>query len=88
MEEFTDAFARRIAAFDTVAVTGIKKLKHWPFVQLLLRNGLRQQDDIEADLGAAIGKLRQNRSRTEAHRHCLTSARYGIRRGEPGTELS
>ncbi len=87
IEEFTDAFARRIAAFDKVAVTGIKKLvdtatlpaddeftpglqayfatagrpEHRPFVQLLLKNGLQQQDGIEADLGTAIGKLRQNR---------------------------
>jgi enoyl-CoA hydratase/carnithine racemase len=86
IESFTDAFARRIAAFDKVAVVGIKKLvdvatlpeddefaagleayfatagrpENLPFAQLLLENGLQQPDRIEADLGAVIGKLRQN----------------------------
>jgi hypothetical protein len=81
-----DAFARRIAAFDKVAVVGIKKLvdvatlpddtefapglqayfatagrpENQPFAQLLLKNGPRQPDGIETDLGTAIGKLRQN----------------------------
>jgi enoyl-CoA hydratase/carnithine racemase len=85
LEGFTDAFARRIAAFDKVAVSGIKKLvdvatlptddelasglnayfatagrpQHRPFVQLLLDNGLQQPDGIEANLGTAIGELRQ-----------------------------
>jgi len=85
IEEFTDAFARRIAAFDKVAVTGIKELvdvatlpedgefipglqayfstagrpEHRPFVQRLLENGLQLPDGIETDLGAAIGRLRQ-----------------------------
>jgi hypothetical protein len=85
IESFTDAFARRIAAFDKVAVSGIKKLvdaatlptddefapgldayfatagrpQHRPFVQLLLDNGLQQPDGIEANLGTAIGELRQ-----------------------------
>jgi enoyl-CoA hydratase/carnithine racemase len=82
---FTDAFARRIAAFDKVAVSGIKKLvdvatlpaddefapgldayfatagrpQHRPFVQELLDKGLQQPDGIEANLGTAIGELRQ-----------------------------
>ncbi|MEU2630059.1 enoyl-CoA hydratase/isomerase family protein [Kitasatospora sp. NPDC007106] len=85
IEEFTDAFARRIAAFDKVAVTGTKELvdvatlpedsefapglrayfatagrpEHRPFVRRLLENGLQQPDGIEKDLGAAIGRLRQ-----------------------------
>lgn len=85
IEKDTDAFARRIAAFDKVAVTGIKKLvdvatlpddeefvpglkayfatagrpEHRPFVKRLLENGLQQPDGIEADLGTAIGQLRQ-----------------------------
>jgi len=85
IEAFTDALARRIAAFDKVAVSGIKKLvdvatlpaddefapgldayfatagrpQHRPFVQLLLDNGLQRPDGIEADLGTAIGELRQ-----------------------------
>ena len=85
IEGFTDAFARRIAAFDKVAVVGIKKLvdvatlpedsefapglrayfatagrpEHRPFVRRLLENGLQQPDGIEKDLGAAIGRLRQ-----------------------------
>ena len=90
IEGFTDAFARRIAAFDKVALTGIKQLvdvatlpddaefaaalkaylatagrpENQPFRQLLLENGLQQPDGIEADLGAAIGRLRQNTERT------------------------
>jgi enoyl-CoA hydratase/carnithine racemase len=86
IEDFTDAFARRIAVFDKVAVAGIKKLvdvatlpeddefapglqayfatagrlENRPFVQLLVQNGLQQPDRIETDLGAAIGRLRQN----------------------------
>ena len=90
IEGFTDAFARRIAAFDKVALTGIKQLvdvatlpddaefaaalkayfatagrpENQPFRQLLLENGLQQPDGIEADLGAAIGRLRQNAERT------------------------
>jgi enoyl-CoA hydratase/carnithine racemase len=90
IEGFTDAFARRIAAFDKVALTGIKKLvdvatlpddaefaaalkayfatagrpENQPFAQLLLSNGLQQPDGIEADLGAAIGRLRQTTERT------------------------
>ncbi|MEU8613810.1 enoyl-CoA hydratase/isomerase family protein [Actinoplanes sp. NPDC048791] len=86
IEAVTDAFARRIAAFDKVAVTGIKELvdratlpadeelaaglaayfatagrpEHRPFVRLLLDKGLQQPGGIETDLGAAIGKLRQN----------------------------
>jgi hypothetical protein len=83
--DFTDALARRIATFDKVAVSGIKKLvdvatlpaddefaagldayfatagrpQHRPFVELLLGSGLQQPDGIEADLGTAIGQLRQ-----------------------------
>ena len=90
IEGFTDAFARRIAAFDKVALTGIKQLvdvatlpddaefaaalkayfatagrpENQPFRQLLLENGLQQPDGIEADLGTAIGRLRQNTERT------------------------
>jgi enoyl-CoA hydratase/carnithine racemase len=90
IEGFTDAFARRIAAFDKVALTGIKKLvdvatlpddaefaaalkvyfatagrpENQPFAQLLLSNGLQQPDGVEADLGTAIGRLRQNTERT------------------------
>jgi enoyl-CoA hydratase/carnithine racemase len=90
IEGFTDAFARRIAAFDKVALTGIKQLvdvatlpddaefaaalkayfatagrpENQPFRQLLLENGLQQPDGIEADLGTAIGRLRQNPERT------------------------
>ena len=90
IEGFTDAFARRIAAFDKVALTGIKQLvdvatlpddaefaaalkayfatagrpENQPFRQLLLQNGLQQPDGIEADLGTAIGRLRQNTERT------------------------
>jgi len=89
IEGFTDAFARRIAAFDKVALTGIKQLidvatlpddaefaaalkayfatagrpENQPFRQLLLENGLQQPDGIEADLGTAIGRLRQNTER-------------------------
>jgi hypothetical protein len=44
------AFARRIAAFDKVAVTGIK--------ELVDRAAL--PDRVETDPGAAIGELRQN----------------------------
>jgi enoyl-CoA hydratase/carnithine racemase len=88
IESFTDAFARRIAAFDKVAVSGIKKLvdvatlppddefapgleaffatagrpENVPFARLLLENGLQQPDGIEANLGTAIGELRQARS--------------------------
>ncbi len=87
IEGFTDAFARRIAAFDKVAVAGIKELvdaatlpaneefasglqaffatsgrpENLPFRRLLFENGFQQPDGIEIDLGAAIGKLRQNR---------------------------
>ena len=90
IEGFTDAFARRIAAFDKVALTGIKQLvdvatlpddaefaaalkayfatagrpENQPFRQLLLENGLQQPDGIEADLGTAIGRLRQDTERT------------------------
>jgi enoyl-CoA hydratase/carnithine racemase len=86
LDSHTDAFARRIAAFDKVAVAGIKELvdlatlpaddefarglaayfatagrpEHRPFAQLLFANGLQRPDGIEADLGAAIGRLRQN----------------------------
>jgi hypothetical protein len=86
IEGFTDVFARRVAAFDKVAVVGIKKLvdvatlpeddefaaglkayfatagrpENRPFAQVLLGNGLQQPDGVETDLGAAIGKLRQN----------------------------
>ena len=89
IEGFTDAFARRIAAFDKVALTGIKQLvdvatlpddaefaaalkayfatagrpENQPFRQLLLENGVQQPDGIEADLGTAIGRLRQNTER-------------------------
>ena len=85
IEDFTDRFARRIAAFDKVAVAGIKKLvdvatlppddelaaglrayfatagrpQRRPFVELLFSNGLQRPDGIEADLGTAIGELRQ-----------------------------
>src|SRR6516164_173252 len=90
IEAFTDAFARRIAAFDKVAVVGIKKLvdvatlpevgefapglqayfatagrpENQPLRELLLNSGLQQPDGIEADLGTAIGRLRQNTERT------------------------
>ena len=86
IEGFVDAFARRIAVFDKVAVAGIKELvdvatlpaddefapaleayfatsgrpENRPFVQMLLNNGLQRPDGIEADLGTAIGKLRQD----------------------------
>jgi enoyl-CoA hydratase/carnithine racemase len=85
IEAFTDAFARRIAAFDKVAVVGIKKLvdvatlpevgefapglqayfatagrpENQPLRELLLNSGLQQPDGVEANLGAAIAKLRQ-----------------------------
>ncbi|MEV7178028.1 enoyl-CoA hydratase-related protein [Kitasatospora sp. NPDC093679] len=85
IEEFTDTFARRIAAFDKVAVTGTEELvdvatlpedgefapgprayfatagrpEHRPFVRRLPENGLQQPDGIEEDLGAAVGRLRQ-----------------------------
>lgn len=85
IESVTDALARRIAAFDSVALVGIKKLVdvatlpeddefgpgleaffatsgrpvNRPFVQLLFEKGLQQPDGIEIDLGAAVGKLRQ-----------------------------
>jgi enoyl-CoA hydratase/carnithine racemase len=85
IDAFTDEFARRIAAFDKVAVSGIKKLvdvatlpeddefapglrayfatagrpENQPFRQVLFENGLQQPDGIEADLGTAIGRLRQ-----------------------------
>jgi enoyl-CoA hydratase/carnithine racemase len=88
IEDFTDAFARRIAAFDNVAVSGIKKLvdvatlpdadefapglaayfatvgrpENRSFVQRLFENGLQQAEGIEADLGATIGRLREERS--------------------------
>jgi hypothetical protein len=88
IEDLTDAFARRIAVFDKVAVAGIKKLvdaptlpdeeelaaglkaffatlgrpENEPFNQLLLSRGLQQRDGIETDLGAAIGKLRQDQA--------------------------
>jgi enoyl-CoA hydratase/carnithine racemase len=87
IEGFVDAFARRIAVFDKVAVAGIKKLvdvatlpaddefapgleayfatsgrpENRPFAQVLLNNGLQRPDGIEADLGTAIGRLRQDR---------------------------
>jgi enoyl-CoA hydratase/carnithine racemase len=86
IEHATDAFARRIAAFDKVAVAGIKQLvdvatlpdntefaaglsryfatagraENRPLVQQLLARGLQQPDQIETDLGTAIGTLRQN----------------------------
>ena len=86
IEGFVDAFARRIAVFDKVAVAGIKKLvdvatlpaddelapgleayfatsgrpENRPFVQVLFDNGLQRPDGIEADLGTAVGNLRQN----------------------------
>ena len=86
IEDITDAFARRIATFDKVAVAGIKKLvdastlpdddkfapglaayfatagrpENTAFIQLLLNNGLQQPDGVEADLGPAIGTLRQS----------------------------
>jgi len=89
IEAFTDAFAHRIAAFDKVAVAGIKKLvdiatlpedaefapglqaffatagrpENQPFYQLLFENGFQQPDGIEADLGTAIGRLRQSTER-------------------------
>ncbi|MFI8525343.1 enoyl-CoA hydratase/isomerase family protein [Promicromonospora sukumoe] len=85
LEDVTDAFARRIAGFDKVAVAGIKKLvdvatlpaddelargleayfatagrqEHRPFVGLLFEHGLQRPDGVEADLGAAIARLRQ-----------------------------
>ncbi len=84
-EEFTDRFARRIAAFDKVAVSGIKQLvdvaslpedaefalgltaffatsgrpQNVPFARSLFARGLQQPDGIELELGAAIGRLRQ-----------------------------
>ena len=86
IEDFTDAFARRIAAFDKVAVAGLKTLvdvatlpdndelaaglrayfgtagrpETRPFTELLFKNGLQRPDGIEADLGTAIGELRQS----------------------------
>jgi enoyl-CoA hydratase/carnithine racemase len=88
IEAFTDAFARRLDAFDKVAVAGIKELvdvatlpeddefapglaayfattgrpENRSFVQRLFENGLQQPDGIETELGAAVGKLRQEGS--------------------------
>lgn len=86
LEQVTDAFARRIAAFDKVAVAGIKQLvdvatlpaddelarglaayfatagrpEHRPFVATLFEQGLQRPDGVETDLGAAIGRLRED----------------------------
>ena len=86
LEPFTDQFARRVAAFDKVAVSGIKQLVdvaslpgeaelaaglrayyatsgrpvNAPFVQTLFELGLQQPDGIERELGAAMGRLRQD----------------------------
>ena len=86
LDDFTDRFARRIAACDKVAVAGIKKLvdvaslpddaefapglaaffatsgrsENAAFTRVLFRHGLQQPDGIELELGAAIGRLRQD----------------------------
>jgi enoyl-CoA hydratase/carnithine racemase len=86
IEDAVDAFARRIASFDKVAVARIKELldvatlpadeefgpalaayfatagrpENRPFVELLFENRLQQPNGIETDLGAAIGRLRQD----------------------------
>lgn len=86
LDEFVDRFARRIATFDKVAVSGIKQLvdvaslpedtefapglaaffatsgrpENAPFARILFEHGLQQPDGIERDLGAAIGRLRQD----------------------------
>jgi enoyl-CoA hydratase/carnithine racemase len=85
LEGFVDRFARRIAAFDKVAVAGIKRFvdvaslpddaefapglaaffttsgrsENASFAQALFQRGLQQPEGIELDLGAAIGRLRQ-----------------------------
>jgi enoyl-CoA hydratase/carnithine racemase len=85
LDDFVDRFARRVAAFDKVAVSGIKQLvdvaslpddaefapglaaffatsgrpENAPFAHVLFQQGLQQPDGIELELGAAIGRLRQ-----------------------------
>ncbi|TDO68384.1 enoyl-CoA hydratase/carnithine racemase [Kribbella sp. VKM Ac-2571] len=50
-----DEFAPGLDAYFATA----GRPQHRPFVQLLLDNGLQQPDGIEANLGTAIGELRQ-----------------------------
>jgi enoyl-CoA hydratase/carnithine racemase len=52
-----DEFAPGLAAYFATA----GRAENQPFARLLLENGLQRPDGIEADLGAAIGRLRQAR---------------------------
>ncbi len=52
-----DEFAPGLAAYFATA----GRAENRPFGRLLLENGLQRPDGIEADLGAAIGRLRQAR---------------------------
>jgi hypothetical protein len=51
-----DEFAPGLAAYFATA----GRPENRPFAQLLVKNGLQQPHGIETDLGAAIGKMRQN----------------------------
>jgi hypothetical protein len=51
-----DEFAPGLQAYFATA----GRPENRPFARLLLENGLQQPDGIETNLGAAIGKLRQD----------------------------